>query len=445
VLAADAAQRLYDSAAASTLLAVAARHAPSPRALASVRIRMAELAESSGHYEEAEGLCDLALTWYEGDGDPVKAIRLKRMRTLVRMRRGQGARETLTSLLALVDEALLAGADAERASILLMSSQMLVRLGDPAEAQRVAEEALEIAERCADPLLLSDACNRLGACLLLSDVARARTLFARGLDLIAPLGDVVRRVTLLQNLGSLELSASRWDESRRILEEAIEYARTARLIALWGRASLNLGVLEIRSGQYDDAATALNEALRLSAEAQHTELQLVTTYNLANLARDRQDFSRARDTYELTCELAERIGQSEIQFGAMGGMGLCQVSLGQIEEATRVLCLLEKACMTMPAWFQGRELVEALGIRLAILAGRDDAAQLFADAARRAQPRDPYAGALLTVEFGALLRDGAPDAVDEVIRRYSGLPEVIENPQLRQQFGVLMLDSVRNC
>jgi hypothetical protein len=101
--------------------------------------------------------------------------------------------------------------------------------------------------------------------------------------------------------------------------------------------------------------------------------------------------------------------------------------------------------MTMPAWFQGRELVEALGIRLAILAGRDDAAQLFADAARRAQPRDPYAGALLTVEFGALLRDGAPDAVDEVIRRYSGLPEVIENPQLRQQFGVLMLDSVRNC
>ena len=41
LLAADAALRLYDSAAASTLLTVAARHAPSPEALASVRVRMA--------------------------------------------------------------------------------------------------------------------------------------------------------------------------------------------------------------------------------------------------------------------------------------------------------------------------------------------------------------------------------------------------------------------
>jgi hypothetical protein len=95
----------------------------------------------------------------------------------------------------------------------------------------------------------------------------------------------------------------------------------------------------------------------------------------------------------------------------------------------------------MPAWFQGRELVEALAIRLAILAGRDDAAQLFADAARRAHTRDPYAGALLTAEFGAVLRDGAADAVDEMIRLYAGRPEVVENPRLRQQFGVLMLDS----
>jgi tetratricopeptide (TPR) repeat protein len=440
VQAADAALRLYDSEAASTLLAVAARHAPSNNALASVRTRLAELAEKAGHYEDAEALCDLALDWFEGSEDPLQAIRLKRMRTLVRMRRGQGARETLHSLFSLVDEATLAGADAERASILLMSSQMLGRLGDPAEAQRVAEECLEIAERCGDPLLLSDSCNRLGSCLILSDGERARSLYARALDLIVPLGDVVRRVSLLHNIGSLELASSRWDDARRSLEEAIEYARTARLIALWARASLNLGVLAIRSGQYDEAAAPLNEALRLSAEAQHTELQLVTTYNLANLARDTHDFSRARDTYELACELAERIGQSEIQLGAMGGMGLCQVSLGKFEEAKRLLGRLEEACMTMPAWFQGRELVEALAIRLAILAGRDDAAQLFADAARRADTKDSYAGALLTAEFGATLRESAPEAVDEAIRRYASRPEVAGNPRLRQQFGVLILD-----
>jgi tetratricopeptide (TPR) repeat protein len=440
VLAADAALRLYDSAGAATLLTVAARYAPSPKALASVRARLAELAEKAGHYEDAEALCDLALNWYEGSENPVQAIRLKRMRTLVRMRRGQGARETLSSLFALVDEATLVGADAERASILLMSSQMLGRLGDPAEAQRVAEECLEIAERCADPLLLSDSCNRLGACLLLSDGARARTLFARALRLVVPLDDVVRRVTLLHDIGLLELTSSRWDDARRSLKEAIEYARAAGLIALWARASLNLGVLAIRSGQYHDAGAPLDEALRLSAEAQHTELQLGATYNLANLARDMNEFRRARDTYELARELADRIGQSEIHLGAMGGMGLCHAALGEFEEATRIHELLDESRRTMPDWFQGRELVEALAIRLAILAGRDDSIRMLGDAALRAETQDRYAAALLIAEFGATLRESDPEAVDGLVRRYWSCPEVSENPRLRQQFGVLMLD-----
>ncbi len=441
VLAANAALGLYDTSAASALLAVAARYAPSPKALASVRARLAELAEKAGHYEDAEALCDLALGWYEGSEDTVQSIRLKRMRTLVRMRRGQGARETLSSLFALVDEATLAGADAERASILLMSSQMLGRLGDPVEAQRVAEECLAIAERCADPLLLSDSCNRLGSCLLLSDGARARALFARALELVIPLNDVVRRVNLLHNIGLLELTSSRWDDARRSLEEAVEYARAAPLIALWARASLNLGVLAIRSGRYHEAAAPLDEALRLSAEAQHTELQLVATYNLANLARDLNEFRRARHTYELARELAERIGQSEIHLGATGGMGLCHIALGEFEEAIRIHETLEESRRTMPDWFQGRELVEALSIRLAILAGRDDAIRMLADAALRADTQDPYAAALLIAEFGASLRESDANVADALVQRYWARLEVSENPRLRQQFGVLMLDS----
>src|SRR5206468_1998531 len=120
-------------------------------------------------YEEAEALCDLALTWYEGDTDPIQAIRLKRMRLLVRMQRGLGARETLDALFALVDEATIAGADVERAAILLISSQMLARIGEQRESQHVAEECLAIATRCADPVLLADCYNRVAVSSLLSD------------------------------------------------------------------------------------------------------------------------------------------------------------------------------------------------------------------------------------------------------------------------------------
>ena len=294
VLAADAALRLYDSGAASTLLSAAARHAPSPAALASVRVRLAELAEASGHYEDAEALCDLALGWYDGDADPVQAIRLKRMRLLVQMQRGLGARETLDALFALVDEATAVGADVERAAILLIISQMLARIGDQRESQHVAEECLAIAMRCADSVLLADCYNRVAVSTLLSDAPRARTLFLRALDLIVPTGDAMRRSRTLNNIGILDMMEHRWADARESFAEAVEFARTAGLTEHWARAALNAGVLAIRNGDIESASSWLGEALRISAEAQNTELQLGATYNLANVARDNGNYVRAR-------------------------------------------------------------------------------------------------------------------------------------------------------
>jgi predicted ATPase len=443
VLAADHALALHDTGSASTLLAVAARHAPSPAALAGVQVRLAELAQAAGHLEDAEAFCDLALNWYEGESDPRDAIRLKRMRILVRSRRGHGARETLDALFALVDEATLAGADAERASILLVASQMLGRLGEPLAAQRVAEQCVEIAERCGDLVLLFDSYNRLGLALLSAAPSRARELFARALDLVVPMGDVLRRVRVLHNIGLLESSASRWVEARRSLESAVEFARTAGLVDLWALASLNLGALLIRMGSFEGAREALNEALRLSAEVQQTEVQLISTYNLGHLAREVENHERAADTYELVIELAERIGQSEVLAGALAGRALCRLALGDVPEAARLNARLAPIMSTQPEWFQGRELVEALPIHLALLEDRNRAYELFRRALPLAEARDAYGAIWLIAEFSPLLRADAPDEIEHAIVRSASRPEVIDNPFLRERFGVLKLDTVK--
>jgi tetratricopeptide (TPR) repeat protein len=441
VLAADEALALHDTGSASTLLTVAARHAPSPAALARVQVRLAELAQAAGHYEDAEAFCDQALNWYEGDSDPREAIRLKRMRILVRMRRGHGARETLDALFALVDEATLAGADAERASILLVASQMLGRLGEPREAQRVAEQCVEIAERCGDSVLLCDCYNRLGLSLLSSAPSRARQLFVRALDLVVPMGDVLRRVRLLHNIGLLESSASRWVEARASLESAVEFARTAGLVDLWALASLNLGALLIRMGIFASARAALDEALRLGTELQLTELQLVITYNLGHIARETEDFRRASDTYELVIELAERIGQSEVQAGALAAMALCRLAMGDVEGAVRLHDRLAPIMTTQSDWFQGRELVEAVPVHLALRDGPDRACARFREALALAEARETYGAIWLIAEFSPLLRAYAPDEIEEAISRASSRPDVIENTYLRERFGVLKLDA----
>ena len=440
--AADAALALYETDAAAALLASAERNAPSLEALAEVRVRMASLAEVAGRYEEAESLCELALAWYEEQGDRLRALRVKRTRMLVRMLRGQSAQDTLAGLHGLEQEARAVNADPERAAILLLISQTHWRLGDPLAAKRVAEECVEIAERVGDPALLCDSCNRLAITIQLEDAAAARSLFNRSLALATDIGDVVRRVGRLNNLGILELIENNWEEARSVLRAAVDEARTAGLTEFWGRAALNSGVLAARVGEYDAAAEYLGEALRLCASVQNSELQLYATYNLAHLERDRGHIREAGETYELVMALAQRIGQAEVEYGARAGFGLCELANGAVESARSAAALVGPFLETRSDWFQGRELGEALALRFALLDGRSGkAVELLAEALALANPSDVYGAAWLTAEFGEEIRPYASELVTGALQRYASRPEVLANPKIRDRFAVLLIDS----
>ena len=212
---------------------------------------------------------------------------------------------------------------------------------------------------------------------------------------------------------------------------------------LWARASLNLGALELRTGNFNSAARALDEALRLSADVQQTELQLISTFNLGHLAREMGDLRRASDTFELTVELADRIGQSEVEAGALACMALCQLALGDVAAARRLSERLVPLVATQSDWFQGREVVEAVAIHLALIDGKDEACELFERALAMAEARDAYGASWLIAQFGVALRERVPHTIDAAIRRFAHRPEVLENPLIREQFGVLMLDSAK--
>ncbi len=442
LLAADAALALYENGAASTLLADAERTAPTDEALAEVRVRMASLAEIAGRYEEAEALCELALAYYEERGDRLHALRVKRTRMMVRIQRGQSARDTLEALLALEEEASAVNAAPERAAILLLISQTHWRLGDPGASQRVAEESLAIAERVGDRLLIADACIRCAITVQFTEPARARALHHRALQISTDLGEIFRRVRCLINLGVLELIQNNWTEARDALQSAADEARTAGLTEMWGHAALNLGVTAARIGEYDTAAEQLGQALQLCAAVQNSQLQLYATYNLAHLERDRGRFRLAGDTYELVVALAERIGQVEVQEGARAGYGLSRLEGGHESDAraaaTRVKVFLESRA----DWFQGRELGEALLLRLQRLDGRQvEMPTRLERALDLADATDVYAAAWLTAEFWDDVHPVAPELMDRAVSRYGTRPEVLGNPKIRDRFAVLLLDS----
>ena len=104
--------------------------------------------------------------------------------------------------------------------------------------------------------------------------------------------------------------------------------------------------------------------------------------------------------------LAERLGQLDVNVGAVCGMGLAELTLGQhaaaaahAEEARALLVGREGA------WFQGRELLEALGIRLQLERGqRVEAVERLRTALTEAERHDQYAAVWLAAECAAGLR-----------------------------------------
>src|SRR6185437_3634698 len=279
----------------------------------------AYLAEAGGRYDEVEELCDLAIEWFDTQGDKRRALTLRRMRERARMEQGQPARATLDSLKALDDEARTLGFDRERVTILTMASQTHGRLGDQRTAERIASECVEMAERIGDRLLLAESLNRYCVSMLQATPARAREIAIRALHLYEGAGDVRGQARCYINLGVATQLEGKIPEAVRAMTMAVSVCRAAGMPDLWGMAALNFGVLSQKSGDYDKAREQFGEAIELFASVKNSQMQLAALYNMAHVERELGAWDSAIDLYEATLPLAQRVGQSDIEIGSVAG------------------------------------------------------------------------------------------------------------------------------
>jgi tetratricopeptide (TPR) repeat protein len=436
--AAKGAERVYANAAAGSYLELSARNATSPGELAEIRVALAHLAETGGRFDEVEELCDLAIEWFEGQGDERRALTLKRMRERARMELGQPARVTLDTLVALDAEAERLGFDHERVALLMMASQTHSRLGDQRTAEHLAAQCVETAETFGDCALLADALNRLGNTLVTESPSRAYAAYSRAIQIFESVGDVRGQARSYGNLGIAAQFESRLDEAAQAFDRAITVARSGGMPDLWGLAALNLGVLSQKCGDYDRARELLAEALGVFAALKHSEFQLAALYNMAHVERELRMWDAAAELYEATSPLAQRIGQSDIEIGAFAGIGICSLELGRMEKAQEAVDELKLRMGRRPHWFQNRELVEALFIRMAARQGRtDEALRRFFEAVTLAESSDPYCAAWLIASCADDLVDLDRSGVKTSILDYSERVRKLGYAEMTRRYDAL--------
>jgi len=432
------AERLYALHAANGYLHMAARNATSPAELAEVRVKLAQLAETGGRFDEVEELCDLAIDWFDGRENKARALSLRAMRQRARIQLGEPAPVALDALLALDAQAKELGFDRERVAILTTASLVYERLGDLRTAEGIARHCVEMAERISDRPLLGDALIRLGTTMLSEAPGRARMHFERALELFEAIGDVRGQARCHGNIGAAAHYESRLDEAADAYSRSMAVARAAGMPDLWGITAMNLAVLSQRSGEYDRARELLGDALALFAAIKHSEYQLIALYNLAHIERECGLWDSAIKLYEATIPLAQRIGKSDIEIGAIAALGICSLELARAGDARAALETIAQRMKDRPHWFQGRELVEALMIRLSALDGDGVGAVERLDAALAlAEAVDVYSAAWLAAACADSLSGHQSTRVGSLIGRYATRVKGLGYPEMTRRYDAL--------
>jgi tetratricopeptide (TPR) repeat protein len=147
----------------------------------------------------------------------------------------------------------------------------------------------------------------------------------------------------------------------------------------------------------------------------------------------------AGELYDATMPLAQRIGQSDIEIGATAGAGLCYLELGKIDAARKALADVNRRMETRPDWFQGREVAEALNIRVDAFDEKfDEALSRFDRALRLAESSDLYNTAWLTVTCAETLARFAPEQVAMSIERYRERIKGLGYPEMTRRYETLL-------
>ena len=439
IQAGQGATSVYAHDEAAAFFTMAQRHAATASERLEAFFGAAKVAEVSNRYAEAMELCKTALASVQDEVTPKEKLPLLILHERVQAFLGKPLTQTLEAYQSLLKRAEEMDMQKERVSLLTMLSTTYGSLGDPATAQRLARESAEMAERIGERLLHAHALMRLGWTLFELGSEEAIVFYRRAQEICSAIDD---RHGFVRCQISIGISYSKVGNTAAAIDafrSAVELGLQAGAPDWAGVAALNLGVLFMWSGRFDEARQRFDEARKLFIKLKNELHRVATVYNMGHLARESGDPTRALELYEEVASSARRLGQLDMEIGALAGAGLAGLDLNRRDYAYTAARNAETMVgERFDWWFQNRELVEALSVRVALELGRrDEAEQRFRTALAHTEPRDARCAAWLAAECAPALIAAGADVWD-FVRRFSGRADDMGYTALATRFRSLL-------
>jgi len=214
-----------------------------------------------------------------------------------------------------------------QASILAKMGSLHRDLGDYAEARRLYQESLDIAQQLGDRATIAQALNNLGLMAQdQGDYAEARRLYQESLDTAQQLGHRAGVANTLHNLAMLAHRQGDYAEARRLYQESLDIAQQLGDRAGVAISLHQLGMLAQDQGDYAEARRLYQESLAAKQQLGHRAGVANTLHNLAMLAHRQGDYAEARRLYQESLDIKQQLGDR-------AGVATSLAQLAFLEEA----------------------------------------------------------------------------------------------------------------
>ncbi len=219
---------------------------------------------------------------------------------------------------------------------LCAAAVLAVENGDYAEAVRLATQAMRIFEPLEPGEDLAFAATVLGSAQRYrGEPAEARRSFQTALDLRAGLGDRAKLARATNNMALIEIDDGNLDRARELLEQNLIIKRQLgepRSIAI---GLLNLADVLIRDRRWQAARTSLAEATELAIG--QPQIMGLILCSQGHLEANQRNWKQAAELYADAVATAGIGGHTHDVVEAMIGLGRACHELGQADEAARHL------------------------------------------------------------------------------------------------------------
>jgi DNA-binding NarL/FixJ family response regulator/tetratricopeptide (TPR) repeat protein len=272
----------------------------------------------------------------------------------------------------------------DRADLLLRTAMAAGNSGEFRLAVGLARKAVAGIDPDRDPLRAARAYERLGECLYLTGVVdETLDVIRRAVELVPAQPPTALRARVTAGLARALLGARRYEEARKLCDEALAVAKQVNAAEHEIHALITLAVLEERHDNPRVARSLLRDARTRTAAVGARGQELRAQFSIGALELNFGDLPAACASLDESAALADRTGLSWSQYGVNSGILRCfaYYAAGRWDDAERLAGafderMSEAAALSAVAMFvevgRGRAGAEERLRRLQPLTNEDD-------------------------------------------------------------------------